>query len=81
MTTARFLVVALVTMGASIALLAIGGARDEPWLEVAGAVCIGLTFLARAAWQWRGREREAALWTLTILGVIVVSFVLQRLFG
>jgi hypothetical protein len=81
MTTARFLVVALVTMGAGIALLAVGGSRDEPWLEVAGAACIGLTFLARAAWQWRGQERAAALWTLTILAVIVVSFLLQRLFG
>jgi hypothetical protein len=81
MTTGRFLVVALVTLGTGIALLAIGGTTDEPLLEVAGAACFGLTFLARAAWQYRGQRRQAAFWTLTLLAVVVVSFLLQRVFG
>jgi hypothetical protein len=47
MTTSRFLVVAVVTLSAGLALLALGGVLDEPWLAVAGTGCIGLKFLAR----------------------------------
>ncbi len=81
MTTSRLLVVALVMMGAGIALLAAGGFTDEPWLEVAGAACIGLTFLARAAWQWRGQGRLLALSALALVAVVVVAFIAQRALG
>jgi hypothetical protein len=59
MTTGRFLIVAVVTIAVGVALLAWGGSVDEPWLEVAGAACIGLTFLARAVFL-RARARRPA---------------------
>jgi hypothetical protein len=81
MTTGWFLVVAVVTLGAGVVLLALGGFLDEPWLAVAGAGCIGLTFLARTAWEWGDDPRGFVGYLLLIAAVVLVAFIAQRVFG
>jgi len=79
MSTGRFVILAGIAVGVGALLLALGGVLDSVVLEVAGAACILVVFVLRDLWLYAGRSRQLLLGGALLAGVVVVSFVVQRL--
>jgi hypothetical protein len=79
-TTRRFVTTTLLGLTATAIALALAELLDASWLRlVAVALLLGI-FIARESWHWWGAGRQ---WLLavyaTLLGVIALAFIAERL--
>ncbi len=81
MTTRRFLLVAVIGLSAGALCLVLAAVLDNPALAVIGTTFVLGVVVARTAWIWRGAGRQWLLFTAGLVGVILVAFVAEKLFG
>jgi hypothetical protein len=78
-TTRRFVTTTLLGLTATAIALALAELLDASWLRlVAVALLLGI-FIARESWHWWGAGRQWLAVYATLLGVIALAFIAERL--